>query len=145
AAFWQVCTGSNFASDCLGRSSDLDGEPKFAASEILTFTQTSIFDRGTHCRTLRDLTRSNAGGTRAGGKHRMPIYHAPVQDTLYLLNDVLGYGRYSNLPGFADASPDVLEAILPEVAKLAETVMQPVTRIGDMEGCERHDDGSVTT
>ena len=42
----------------------------------------------------------------------MPIYHAPVQDTLYLLNDVLGYGRYSNLPGFADASPDVLEAIL---------------------------------
>ena len=42
----------------------------------------------------------------------MPTYAAPVRDTLFVLNDVLGYQRYSNLPGFADASPDVLEAIL---------------------------------
>ncbi|TGV62928.1 hypothetical protein EN801_048640, partial [Mesorhizobium sp. M00.F.Ca.ET.158.01.1.1] len=40
----------------------------------------------------------------------MPIYRAPVQDTLFVLNEVLGYQRYSNLPGFADATPDVLEA-----------------------------------
>ncbi|RUU60646.1 acyl-CoA dehydrogenase [Mesorhizobium sp. M2C.T.Ca.TU.002.02.1.1] len=75
----------------------------------------------------------------------MTIYRAPIQDTLFVLNDVLGYQRYSNLPGFSDAAPDVVEAILAEGAKLAENVMHPLNRVGDMEGCVRHDDGSVTT
>jgi acyl-CoA dehydrogenase len=75
----------------------------------------------------------------------MPTYAAPVRDTLFVLNDVLGYERYSNLAGFSDASGDVLKAILGEGAKLAENVMLPLNRVGDLEGCVRHDDGSVTT
>ncbi len=42
----------------------------------------------------------------------MPVYQAPVADTLFVLNDILGWERHGNLPGFADATPDVVEAIL---------------------------------
>ncbi|MEN0099514.1 MAG: acyl-CoA dehydrogenase family protein, partial [Brucella pseudogrignonensis] len=75
----------------------------------------------------------------------MPSYRAPVEDTNFVLNDVLNYQRYNNLPGFADASPDVVEAILSEGAKLAEGTLFPVNHTGDQEGCARASDGSVKT
>src|SRR5436189_1148015 len=75
----------------------------------------------------------------------MPIYKAPVEDVTFLLNDVFQIDRYDNLPGFTDASADVREAILGEAAKLSEEVLQPLNRVGDLEGCTRHDDGRVTT
>ena len=75
----------------------------------------------------------------------MTIYKAPVEDVSFLLNDVFQIDRYNNLPGFADASADVREAILGEAAKLSEEVLQPLNRVGDLEGCKRNDDASVTT
>jgi alkylation response protein AidB-like acyl-CoA dehydrogenase len=75
----------------------------------------------------------------------MPTYKAPVDDALFLLNDVLHIDRYGNLPGFADASPDIVEAVLREAAKFSEEVLTPLNRVGDKEGCVRKPDGSVTT
>jgi alkylation response protein AidB-like acyl-CoA dehydrogenase len=75
----------------------------------------------------------------------MPTYKAPVEEVQFLLNDVFQMERYGNLPGFADATSDVLAAILEEAGKFAEEVLAPLNRVGDIEGCKRHDDGSVTT
>ena len=75
----------------------------------------------------------------------MPIYKAPVEDALFLLNDVFHLDHYGNLPGFSDASPDVVEAVLREAAKFSDEVLTPLNRVGDKEGCKRAADGSVTT
>lgn len=75
----------------------------------------------------------------------MPTYKAPVEEVHFLLNDVFHFDNYGNLPGFADASPDMREAIISEAAKLCEEVLTPLNRIGDEQGCIRRDDGSVKT
>ena len=52
----------------------------------------------------------------------MPVYKAPVDDVLFLLNDVFHIERFANLPGFAEASGDVVQAIVAAAAKFCEEV-----------------------
>jgi acyl-CoA dehydrogenase len=75
----------------------------------------------------------------------MPVYKAPVDEMTFLLSDVFHLDRYNNLPGFAEATPDVVEAVLFEAGKFSEAALAPLNRVGDKEGCRRNADGSVTT
>ena len=75
----------------------------------------------------------------------MPTYKAPVNDVLFLLNDVFHLERFANLAGFADASPDAVAAILEQASKFCEELLVPLNPVGDRQGCRRLDDGSVVT
>jgi alkylation response protein AidB-like acyl-CoA dehydrogenase len=72
-------------------------------------------------------------------------YRAPVRDQMFVLRDVLKLDRYANLPGFADASLDVIEQILTEAARFCEDELAPLNKVGDAEGCRWSPDNTVAT
>ena len=74
----------------------------------------------------------------------MPTYEAPIEDFKFVLHELLQIERYSNLPGFEEATPDLVDAILEEGGKFMSEVVAPLNQVGDSEGCTWND-GEVTT
>ena len=60
-------------------------------------------------------------------------YRAPVSEMRFLLDHVLGAGRLAETERFAEATPETVEAVLGEAARLAEDVLAPLRRAGDLE------------
>jgi hypothetical protein len=75
----------------------------------------------------------------------MPDYKAPLRDMQFILFDVLKVQDSANaLPSYAEATPDLINAILEEAGRFCENVLQPINRSGDEEGCH-FEQGTVTT
>ena len=60
-------------------------------------------------------------------------YRAPVAEMRFLIDAVLGGGRLAETGRFAEATPETVEAVLSGAARLAEEVMAPLRRAGDLE------------
>ena len=72
-------------------------------------------------------------------------YKAPLRDMRFLINEVLDYSaHYATLSNGADATPEMVDAILEGAATLCEEVLAPLNESGDREGCQLKD-GVVTT
>ena len=74
----------------------------------------------------------------------MPTYDAPVKDYKFLMHDVFDLQQYNALEPFKEATPDLIDAILEEAAKITENVFQPINLSGGEEGCLLQN-GVVTT
>lgn len=59
-------------------------------------------------------------------------YRAPVADFRFLFDHVVGFGQVSETDRFAEASADMVDAILGEAGRLCEEVMAPLQRAGDL-------------
>ena len=75
----------------------------------------------------------------------MPIFKAPTRDSRFIINEVLKLESYGNLPGFENATADVVDTVVEELGKFVSEVVAPINLSGDQEGCKRHPDGTVTT
>ena len=74
----------------------------------------------------------------------MSAYVAPLKDMRFVLNELAGLGEVAKLPGYEDATPETVDAILEEASKFATEVLDPLNYSGDQEG-SNWKDGKVTT
>lgn len=71
-------------------------------------------------------------------------YTAPVRDMLHTLEEVVGLEELAGLPGFEEATPDMVASVLEEAARLASGVLAPLNAVGDKAHCKWTEDGVTT-
>ncbi len=59
-------------------------------------------------------------------------YRAPTSDYRFLVDHVSGYPAVAQTDRFAEATPDMTDAILTEAAKMCEEIIAPLQRNGDL-------------
>ncbi|MCX7171891.1 MAG: acyl-CoA dehydrogenase family protein, partial [Proteobacteria bacterium] len=69
----------------------------------------------------------------------MSAYAPPLRDMQFVLRELAGIDRVAQLPGYEEAAPDLVEAILEEAGKFAGGVLAPINYSGDQEGARWHD------
>ncbi|MBK9625096.1 MAG: acyl-CoA dehydrogenase [Rhodocyclaceae bacterium] len=74
----------------------------------------------------------------------MSTYNAPLKDMLFVLNEIADLAEIAKLPGYEEATPDLVEAVLEEANKFASGVLAPINWSGDREGA-KWKDKAVTT
>ncbi len=75
----------------------------------------------------------------------MPVYKAPVRDIRFVINEVLESEKlYQTLPGYEEATEELMNAIVDEGARFAENVIAPLNQSGDEEGCHWSEAGVTT-
>ena len=73
----------------------------------------------------------------------MATYKAPLRDMRFVYHEFLADQHLEDMPGMEDVPPELVDAVLEEMAKVAENILFPLNRSGDEEGC-RFENGEVT-
>ncbi|MCP3723837.1 acyl-CoA dehydrogenase [Paraburkholderia sp. CNPSo 3272] len=70
------------------------------------------------------------------------MYQAPTNDMLFVMKELAGLEEIAKLPGGEDATPETVEAVLHEAAKLCGEVLEPLNAEGDRNP-SRWENGNV--
>jgi len=65
----------------------------------------------------------------------MTPYQAPLADMRFVLEELHGAGDLAKLPGYEEATPDLIAEVLEAAGTFTSEKLQPLNRIGDEEGC----------
>ncbi|MHA3792265.1 acyl-CoA dehydrogenase C-terminal domain-containing protein [Sphingomonas sp. YL-JM2C] len=65
----------------------------------------------------------------------MQVYEAPLRDMRFVIHELFGDDGFGNLPAHEEFTPDLIDAVIEEAAKLAQDVLLPINASGDLEGC----------
>lgn len=65
----------------------------------------------------------------------MSDYQAPVKDMRFVMDEIAGFKELNQLPAYAEATPDLADAVLDEAARFTRHVLAPLNRTGDLQGC----------
>ena len=74
----------------------------------------------------------------------MTTYTAPLRDLRFVYEELFDAGEITALEDYQEATPDLVNAIVEEGAKLCQNELFPLNRSGDEEGCH-FDNGNVRT
>jgi alkylation response protein AidB-like acyl-CoA dehydrogenase len=74
----------------------------------------------------------------------MATYTAPLRDIRFVMHEVLDSNQVAALPGYEQATPELMDAVIEEAAKFSEAVLFPLNLSGDKEGCT-YENGVVRT
>ncbi len=74
----------------------------------------------------------------------MQVYNAPLRDMRFVLHELFQDDGFGGLAPHAEFTPDLVDAVLEEAARLTREVLLPLNRSGDEEGCV-HENGVVRT
>lgn len=71
-------------------------------------------------------------------------YTAPIRDLMFAATELAGLPGVNRLPGFEDATPELLQTILEEAGKFASEVLAPLNQSGDRQGVRLEDGCAIT-
>lgn len=74
----------------------------------------------------------------------MAEYKAPVKEISFVINDLLNINQLTEIPDFAEATSELVDAVIEEAGKFAGEVFSPINRTGDLQHSKAKD-GEVQT
>ncbi|MAW17760.1 MAG: acyl-CoA dehydrogenase, partial [Pelagibacteraceae bacterium] len=65
----------------------------------------------------------------------MTIYNAPVEDMMFLFDNLKDNKNYKEIDKFKEISSDLVKDVLDQAAKINQEIVHPLAKIGDDSPC----------